>query len=275
LQELYNNIPTKSGFHELGKQFMIRMLQLMHAVVKLNQDRSRDPVEVIKRARSLDRELEDIKALLPIAWQPQRIRLDTPSDYYQGNLYSICYQPVITQMWNYTRFLSIQIHDIIRVNLMGVHGEEVSPLYNATSLEACIQQEEDTLRANIAAIIAAVPQTTGMVPSPTFSATGIILEEGGKGGPVIREPGTFISSIVSPRLMQLIQPLYAVGTCLLITYDMRQWVINILHFVALRIGSRQAVVLAAELQRLQDSSWKAARGWEDIAAWIALNPVVV
>jgi hypothetical protein len=274
---LYDQIPTKSGFHELGKKFMIKMLSVMHAVVQLNRDKSRDPVEIINKGQSLDQQLNDIKALLPSAWHPRRVRLDIPSDHYYGNMYSVCLHPVITQMWNYTRFLGIQVHEIIRTNLMRVCEEQVceeqaSPPFGAINLKACIRQEEDMLRANVAAIIAAVPQTTGMIPSPKAFAAGSISEGEGH---VIREPGTFISSVVSPRLMQLIQPLYAVGTCALISHDTRQWIIKILHFVALRIGSRQAVVLAAELQGLHSSAPKLEHDWEDIAEWIALGPGVV
>jgi hypothetical protein len=277
LQDLYDQIPTKSGFHELGKKFMIKMLYVMHAVVQLNRDKGRDPVEIINKAKRLDQELNDIKALLPPAWHPKRVRLDTPSDHYHGNMYSVCFHPVITQMWNYTRFLGIQVHDIIRTSLMRVCEEQVceehaSPPFGTVNLKACIRQEEDMLRANVAAIIAAVPQTTGMIPSPTSYAAESISEGEGH---VIREPGTFISSVVSPRLMQLIQPLYAVGTCPLISHGTRQWIIKILHFVALRIGSRQAVVLAAELQGLLSSAPNLANDWEDIAEWIALGSGVV
>ncbi|KAI4951328.1 hypothetical protein J4E91_004037 [Alternaria rosae] len=212
LQELYDSIPTESGFNELGKKFMIGILHVMDAVVKLGQDKSQDPVETINRARSLSQELENIKALLPAAWHPTRVHLDVPSVHYCGNTYSICLFPVMSQMWNYTRFIGIQVHDIIRTNLMRVREEQTSPLYEAASLKACIEHEENVLRANVAAIIAAVPQTIGMVPSPVFSAAGLAPKDETKDGPIMREPGTFIDSVVSPRLMQLVQPLYAVGS---------------------------------------------------------------
>ena len=40
---------------------MMSMLHLMHAVVKLNQDKSHSPVEIINNARKHDQELEKIK----------------------------------------------------------------------------------------------------------------------------------------------------------------------------------------------------------------------
>jgi hypothetical protein len=272
LKELYDQIPTGGGFHELGKKFMISMLNTMHAVVKLNQDKSHDPVEIINKARRLNQELDEIKALLPVAWHPKKVRLTARSDHYCGNLYTLCLHPVITQMWNYTRFLGIQIHEIIRMSLGRVYEEHPSLHFDAASLKVCIQHEEDMLRANVAAIIAAVPQTTGMVQSPTSFAVDLTSEEDEA---VIRDPGTFINSVVSPRLMQLIQPLYAVGTCGLITHDMREWIIEILHFVALRIGSRQAVVLAAELQGLQEAAPTVAHDREDIAEWMTLDSGVI
>ena len=91
----------------------------------------------------------------------------------------------------------------------------------------------------------------------------------------MREPGTFIDSVVSPRLMQVIQPIYTVGMCVLITPGLREWIIKILHFVALRIGSRQAVVFAAELQELQEHEPTIARDREDIAEWITLGSGVI
>ncbi|KAL1793176.1 hypothetical protein ACET3X_008158 [Alternaria dauci] len=275
VQELYGQIPTGGGFQELGKKFMMSMLYLMHAVVKLNQDNSHAPVDIINKARKLDQDLENIKALLPVAWHPIRVPLNTPSDHYYGNLYSLCLHPVITQMWNYTRFLAIKIHEIIRANLVRLCEEPSSQNFDLASLETCIKYEEDMLRANVAAIIAAVPQITGMVPSPTRPfAPGKDTEESPEED-TMREPGTFINSIVSPRLMQIIQPVYTVGTSMLITDELRQWIIKILHFVALRIGSRQAVVLAAELQEIKEAESTVARDREDIAEWITLGSGVI
>jgi hypothetical protein len=272
VQELYDQIPTGGGFQELGKKFMMSMLHLMHAVVKLNQDKSYSPVEIINKARKHDQELEKIKASLPQVWQPIRVHLKAPSDHYYGNLYSLCLHPVITQMWNYTRFLGIQIHEIIRTNLVRLYEEHAPPSFDVASLKTCIQYEEDILRANIAAIISAVPQITGMVPSPAQPfAQGKKTDEDSSDEDVMREPGTFIDSVVSPRLMQVIQPIYTVGMCVLITPGLREWIIKILHFVALRIGSRQAVVFAAELQELQEHEPTIARDREDIAEWITLG----
>ncbi|KAG9196539.1 hypothetical protein G6011_01660 [Alternaria panax] len=276
VQELYDQMPTGGGFQELGKKFMMGMLHAMHAVVKLSQDKSHGPVEIINEARKLDQDLNRIKALLPLAWHPKRVRLNAPSYHYYGNMYSLCLHPVITQMWNYTRFLGIKIHEIIRTNLVRVCEEHTSPSFDDVSLKLCIQNEEDMLRANVAAIISAVPQTTGMVPSPTHPfAHGKKSEEDDQGDDFIREPGTFIDSIVSPRLMQVIQPVYTAGTCVLITHDLREWIIQILHFVALRIGSRQAVVFAAELQEFQELESTVSRGREDIAEWMALGSGVI
>jgi hypothetical protein len=272
LQELYDQVPPVSEFQELGKKFMIRMLHVMHAVVKLNQDKSHDAIELINIARNLDQELEEIKALIPVSWHPIKVLLNKCSEHYYGNLYSLCLAPVITQMWNQTRFLGLQIHEIIRANLVRMCEEHVSPRFDAASLKACIQHEEDMLRANVAAIVAAIPQTTGMVPSNTSFAVMSTTE---KDEDIIREPGTFINSVISPRLMRSIQPLHAVGKCVLITDGLRKWIIKILHFVALRVGSRQAIVLAAELQELQEPASMVGRDREDIAEWITLGSGVI
>ena len=49
----------------------------------------------------------------------------------------------------------------------------------------------------------------------------------------------------------LIWPLYAAGSSDLASDGMRQYAIDMLHFIALRIGTQQAVVLAGGLKGMQ------------------------
>jgi hypothetical protein len=63
--------------------------------------------------------------------------------------------------------------------------------------------------------------------------------------------GTYITTKLSTHMVHLIWPLYAAGGLDLMSSEMRQWTIDILHYVALRIGNRQAVVLADELKTIE------------------------
>lgn len=52
----------------------------------------------------------------------------------------------------------------------------------------------------------------------------------------------------------LVWPLYAAGMSDLSSGDLRRWIINMLYFIALRIGTRQAVVLAETLKETQKAA---------------------
>jgi hypothetical protein len=63
--------------------------------------------------------------------------------------------------------------------------------------------------------------------------------------------GTFLDPGRPTCMYHLIWPLYAVGMSEFSSAEMRTWVVEVLGFVALRIGSRQAVVLAERVSELR------------------------
>lgn len=67
-------------------------------------------------------------------------------------------------------------------------------------------------------------------------------------------PGTFLDPARPTGLYHLVWPLYAAGSSDLCSSKMRQYAIDMLYFIALRIGTRQAVVLAEGLRETQRTS---------------------
>ncbi|KAJ4380073.1 hypothetical protein N0V86_004381 [Didymella sp. IMI 355093] len=156
MRDLYEFCNPTSDYAVQGRQWTTRMSLFMQDSIDLNRDKDSDPVTMVTKAISLDRELDSIKAIIPKVWQYETVRLERPSDYAFGSFYHIYMDPWIAQI-------------------------------------------------------------------PTC-------------------------------MYHLSWPLYAAGSSDLSSSEMRQYAIDMLYFVALRIGTRQAVVLAEALKEMQRSS---------------------
>lgn len=70
----------------------------------------------------------------------------------------------------------------------------------------------------------------------------------------------------------LIWPLYAAGSSDLASDGMRQYAIDMLHFIALRIGTQQAIVLADGLKGMQVSGSARAQRTEMVLSTAIETP---
>jgi hypothetical protein len=244
MHELYEALQPVSNYDINGRAWTTRIVGVMHDAINLNTDTSSDPVHMVNAAMAIDRELDAIKTLMPPIWHYQKHHLDTESEYLYGKVFSIYADPWITQMWNNLRSCRLYLYKIIRTNITKGCVEYNPPLFLLEQIRPQKEDAERTLRATAIAIIASVPQITGMIPFPSQSI-------GRLSDCTLHAPGTFLDPAKSPGMMHLIWPLYASCMFDFVTYGMRKWVIEILHFIARKIGSRQAVVLAEELKEFQ------------------------
>ncbi|KAH7402137.1 hypothetical protein DE146DRAFT_456302 [Phaeosphaeria sp. MPI-PUGE-AT-0046c] len=254
MRELYHHMTPNSEYSVHGRAWTTRLVDVMHGSISLNQDRDSDPNSMVNTALDLDRELNDIKALMPTVWDSERISLESPSEHLYGNVYDIYLDPWIAQMWNNLTSCRINLFKVVQTNLAkGMLFEP--PLFAQEEHAELGTRALQIQMESVQAIVAAVPQITGMIPFPdpqtarrrASDPTISISEETGamKG---VSQPGTYLDPTQSTQMVHLIWPLYDAAKLPFASKEMVQWAIGILHFIALRIGNRQAVVLADELK---------------------------
>ncbi|KAF2630814.1 hypothetical protein BU25DRAFT_334528 [Macroventuria anomochaeta] len=262
MRELYDYCNPSSNYAIHGRQWTTRLTNFMHDAIDVNRDKESDPVTLVTRAISLDRELDSIKALIPKIWRYETIHLKQPSKYAYGTFYHVYTDSWIAQMWNNLRSCRMSLYRVIREQLW--KGRACNPpLFSREEVEPQVAAAEKIIRTTIAAVCASVPQLTGMIiflqwPAPTsggpFAGSFPEVVNPDHARYQIHPPGTFLDPARPTGMHHLIWPLYAAGLSDLASNEMRQWVIQMLYFIALRIGTRQAVVLADSLKEMQKSA---------------------
>jgi hypothetical protein len=251
MHKLYRVMTPTSDYNVHGRAWTTRLVDLLHSSIYLNQDLTTDPKTMVQSALNLDREVDKIKALMPSVWEYETVYLEHPSEHLYGKLYHIYLDPWIAQMWNNVNSCRICLFKIVRENLTRGWIQSDPPVFTQEEYNSIKALAEDTSRATAAAIIASVPQITGMIPFPDLTTAKRRASDPAHSlRYTICAPGTYIDTSHTTHMLHLIWPLYAAGGLELITAEMRQWIIEMLHHVALRIGNRQAVVLADELKEV-------------------------
>jgi hypothetical protein len=256
--ELYDYLAPPADYTAQGGQWTTRLAQFITDAMTLNEDTTSGPVAMITKALKLDRELGEIKALIPKIWRYETVHLDKPFEYAYGTFYHKYLDPWIAQMWNNLRSSRIHMYSIIRDQLSKGYRQHSPPLFSREQFTAQTQAAEHVIRTTSAAICASGPQLTGMIAFPKLPAPKpgavppasrpvAISPHGGTRGK-LHPPGTFLDPSRPTGLHHLIWPLYSAAVSDLPNSKLRQWTIDTLHFIALRIGTRQAVVLADELK---------------------------
>jgi hypothetical protein len=255
MHELYQIMTPTSNYSVHGRQWTTRLIGVMHSAINLNKDKDTDPKTMVEIALKIDHEMDEIKELMPRIWDYDVIHLDQPSQHQYGGTYHIYLDPWIAQMWNNVNSCRLCLYKVVRENLTKGWMWHSPPIFSSTEYESLKTIAEAVLHATSTAIIASVPQITGMIPFPDLSTAKRRASDPsvGEGAPVytIQPPGTYLDVSKSTHMVHLIWPLYAAAQIDLVSPEMRQWCIDILHYVALRIGTRQAVVLADELKDMQ------------------------
>lgn len=263
MHELYEALHPTSDYDVHGRQFTTRVVNVMYDAVNLNQDRFSNPVTMVNTALRIDLELEKIKGLMPSIWHFETVYLETSSNYQYGDSYHVYFDPWLAQMWNHLRSCRLYLYRIMRENITKASEQYDPPLLAIDEMKPLKEAADEVMRTTAAGVIASVPQISGMIPFPDLAKLkreGSMME-GIKDHALqykLHAPGTFLNPSKSTGLVHLIWPLYAAGQADIASGEMRQWCIEMLHIVALRIGTRQAVVLADELQRIQSGVLPAA-----------------
>jgi len=130
LKSLYEHLRPKSDYEVHGRQWTTRIVEVMHDAINLNQDRLADPITMLERALKIDRELDDVKALMPSIWHYETVHLDAPSRYHYGNFYSVYIDPWIAQMWNNLRSCRMYLYKAVRENIKRGCEEYDPPLFS-------------------------------------------------------------------------------------------------------------------------------------------------
>lgn len=254
MRELYQFMTPTSEYSIHGRAWTTRLVDVMHGSINVSQDRHSDPHSLVNMALDLDRELNDIKALMPTVWDCERIHLDYASQHLYGNMYDIYLDPWIAQMWNNVFSCRINLFKVVQKNLSKGRLFE-PPLFSWEEDAELSARARQVQMESVEAIVAAVPQITGMIPFPDIqtarrraSDPSISISEEAGTAYVIAAPGTYLDHAQSTQMVHLIWPLYDAARLPFVSKEMTQWAIEILYFIALRIGNRQAVVLADELK---------------------------
>jgi hypothetical protein len=254
MHDLYRAMTPSSDYSIHGRA-SIRLIGVLHSSIQLNQDQETEPRTMVHSAMNLDRELNEINEHMPSIWNYETVLLEQPSPHLYGNMYRIYLDPWIAQMWNNINSCRICLFKIIRENLNKGRTQYDPPLFSKEEYDSIRASAEATSRATAAAIVASVPQITGMIPFPDPETAKRRATEPNNAEPSpiyeVCPHGTYITTKLSTHMVHLIWPLYAAGGLDLMSSEMRQWTIDILHYVALRIGNRQAVVLADELKTIE------------------------
>jgi hypothetical protein len=253
MHDLYRAMTPKSDYSVHGRAWTTRLIDAMHDGIHLNQDKHTDPKTMVTKAVNIDREMDEIKALMTGIWTYEVVHLEQPSEFLHGSIYHIYLDPWIAQMWNNVNSCRMCLYKIIRENLAKGWTQYNPPLFLQHEYESIKIAAEATQRAISAAIVASVPQVLGMIPFPDPTTAKRRASNPRTNEPLpprqLLPPGTF--SDARTNVIHLIWPLYAAAQIDLVTPGMRQWAIDTLQYIALRIGTRQAVVLAEELKEIQ------------------------
>ncbi|KAF3005761.1 hypothetical protein E8E13_007015 [Curvularia kusanoi] len=258
LRELYDHCNPASNYAVQGRQ-SIRLAQLLHESIDLNQEKDidSDPLDLINRAIDLDQELDSVTTSMPKIWQFETICLEGPHEHVYGSLYHKYMDPWIAQMWNNVRLCRIHLYRVIRKQIQKAHTSS-PPLLSPEEARTQRSAADRVIRSCTAEVCASVPQFTGMVAFPKWPIPKKGKLSGGSqrktAAPARRRvhpPGTFLDSARPTGMQHLICPLYAAGSSESSSATMRQYAIDMLYYIALRVGTRQAVVLADNLKAMQ------------------------
>lgn len=151
---------------------------------------------MIETALSLDREMDEIKLLMPHVWNYQVIHLDEPSEYLYGNMYYMYLDPWIAQMWNNVHTCRTSLYRVIRENLVKGRVQLDLSQFPQAEYEDIKTKAEQVVRSTADAIVASVPQITGMVPFPELSTARRRASDSNINDPSpiqsLHPPGTFL-----------------------------------------------------------------------------------
>ncbi|KAL1591471.1 hypothetical protein SLS60_011971 [Paraconiothyrium brasiliense] len=257
IARLYRFLTSLNDYTMHGVEHQVEVLE---KAITLMQDEGGDPVSRVADVLKLDTELDLIKFMLQTLWRYEIVQLKKPAEHVFGNVYHIYTNPWVINMWNILRTCRIRLFKFVRAQVnKGLQSSP--PLFSYEEACAHISKCKDVISSQMLAICASTPQLTGQVAFPHQVKRDVnLLEKGLKAVNLrnrmftIHPRGTFLEPFKSTGLDHLIGPLYEIGRS---DYGPRltRWAIDQLYFMARKIGTRQAISLAEELEgKLKDES---------------------
>lgn len=261
IRELYDYCNPTSNYTVQGRQWTTRLAQFLHDSIDLNKDQHSDPIHMINKAINLDQEFNDINTLMSDIWKFKVIVLKNSSEYVYGSSYHSYIDPWFAQMWNNLRLCRMHLYRLVIKQTWKGRGY-FPPLFSHEEAESQLDAARQIIQGITADVCASVPQLTGMTAFPRISTPSAARSPTKAQSPPgavdldddqdqIHPPGTFLDAAKSTGMHHLIWPLYAAGLSDTSSVEMRQYAIDMLYFIALRIGTLQAVVLANNLKEMQ------------------------
>jgi hypothetical protein len=238
-----------------GKVWTTEIVRFMQHTIDLVADTTSDPLTLVNSALQRDEDLNAVYALLPNIWKHEVVYLDKPVEHVYGNCYNMYLDPWIVQMLNNLQSVRLVLHNVIRDQLHK-GAQQYPPLFTQEQISLQINTSEQTIRKAVAQICATVPQVTGQIPFPDLPPTRASMETSFSDlfdphDPMfqLRPPGTYLDPMKPRGLHNLIWPLYTAARESFNPPDLKEWAANVLYFVALKTGARQAAVLADEVKQ--------------------------
>jgi hypothetical protein len=247
--EFYDHLAPSADYKLQGRQWTTRLVHFMVQAINLSGDKTSDPLAMVTKALKLDDVLDSIKALIPNIWRYKIIHLDEPVEHVHGAFYHVYIDSWIAQMWNNLRSSRIRLYNIVRDQLFKGYTQYSPPLFSREEFLKQTRAAEQILLTTAAATCASAPQIAGMIAFPPSCTVDLMTQPNDKFK--LHPRGTFLNSTRPTGLHHLIWPLFSAGSTELVSNELRQWTIDTLYFIALKIGTRQAIVLANELKEIQ------------------------
>ncbi|KAF2441259.1 hypothetical protein P171DRAFT_93359 [Karstenula rhodostoma CBS 690.94] len=257
IARLYRFLTSLKDYTMHGVEHQVEVLE---KAITLMQDEEGDPASIVSDILKLDGELDLIKFMLQTLWRYEIVRLEKPVEHVFGNVYHIYTNPWIASMWNILRMCRIRLFKFVRAQVS--KGLRCSPPRFSekdaqTHLDAC----KDVISSQMLDVCASTPQLTGQIAFPHQVKQDLDLLSKGIEAVNLRNnmfklhaQGTFLEPFKSTGLDHLIGPLYEIGRS---DYGpkLTRWAVDQLYFIARTIGTRQAIMLAEELEeKLKDES---------------------
>ncbi|KAF2108993.1 hypothetical protein BDV96DRAFT_503571, partial [Lophiotrema nucula] len=261
MAELWRTGAASRDYRASGKEWTTQLVMFMTKAINLSQFPG-SLVDKVALATKFDRELDEVKTLLPNTWLYEKVYLDDPVEFIYGNCYHIYLDPWIAQMWNNLRIIRASLHGSICDSVFkGLKSNP--PLFSKSEAQALLKISLAYLRRAQNGICASTPQITGQIPFPDpppatqISAFTSLADQINPLDPKfkLQPPGTYLGGgRASPGMHHLIWPLYTCGRIHPCPKELQEWIIDRLYFIALKMGTRQATYLAEELKNLSPRS---------------------
>ncbi|KAF1971377.1 hypothetical protein BU23DRAFT_180604 [Bimuria novae-zelandiae CBS 107.79] len=264
MAKLYRSLTSMQDYTMHGVE---RQVEVLEKAISLMANEEGDPVTLVSDILGLDCELGLVKFLLRTLWRYETVYLDKPAEHVFGHYYHIYTNAWVINLWTVLRICRIRLYKFVRAQVN--KGLQCSPpLFSDEDAQKHLNTCKQVISSQMLDICASTPQLTGQIAFPhqvkrdvDFLKAGVETLNLRNKMFTIHPQGTFLEPFQSTGLDHLIGPLYELGRS---DYGPRltQWAIDQLYFIASRIGTRQAIYLAEELeQKLKDES--NFRDWHD------------